>query len=323
MPSEYANLFSPLRIRNVELPNRIVVPAIHQVREILSREGIAWHRRLAAGGAGLVIVERAPVSYFGKDLTAKTLRPLVEAIHSGGAAAAIQLLAAIDGEQPDPDELSHQQIETIVDLSAKAAVVCRDAGFDSVEPHGAHGTLLNHFFMPDINHRSDKFGGSLDNRCRLARCIVERIREAIGENLLIIYRHTPTGEEYGLDESLHLAQLLIQAGLDVLDISPAQEACVADLAAPFKARFAVPVIAVGDMEDPDKAARALREQKCDLIAIGRQMIADARWPTKVRQGRLAEIVKCKKCDEGCFGNLREHKPVECVLWAPDELVPYM
>ena len=323
MAGEYEEIFSPLRIRNVELRNRVVVPAIHQVRHILSPEGIAWHRRLAAGGAALVIVERVPVSCFGADMTAEALRPLVEAIHSGGAAAAIQLLAAIDGDQPPPDEPSHRQIETMVDRSARAAVVCRDAGFDGVEPHGAHNTLLNRFFMPDWNHRDDEFGGPLANRCRLADRIVRRIRAAAGDELLILYRHTPVGAEYGMDESLHLAQQLIQAGLDVLDISPAQGASVADLAAPFKARCAVPVIAVGDMEDPRKAAGALRERRCDLIAICRQMIADAHWPNKVRRGRLDEIVRCTKCDEACFGNLREHKPVECVSWADDELTPYI
>ena len=321
--SEYGNIFSPLRIRHVELRNRVVVPAICQVRPILSPEGLAWQRRLAAGGAGLVIAEPVSISDFDGKLTADALRPLADAIHSGGAAAAIQLLATIDGHQPAPEELNRRQVERIVDLSGKAAEVCGDAGFEGVEPHGARNTLLNRFFMPDQNQRADEFGGALENRCRLAVSIVEQIRRTIGDDLLIFYRHTPTGQEYGIDESLQLAQRLISAGLDVLDISPARECSVADLAARFRARLEAPVIAVGGMEDPEQAARALRERRCDLIAIGRQMIADAHWPIKVQQGRLEEIVKCRKCDEGCYGNLREPKPVECVLWSPDELAVYM
>ena len=131
--------------------------------------------------------------------------------------------------------------------------------------------------MPDKNHRTDEYGGSLDNRCRLGVRIVERIREVAGEDLLILYRHTPTGDRYGIDDSLHLADRLVDAGANILDISPAREASVADLASPFAARFSIPVMAVGGMEDPEAASAALREGKCDLIAIGRQMIADHLW----------------------------------------------
>ena len=321
--ARYNEIFSALRVRNIELRNRVVVPAIHQARPIISPEGLAWHRRLAAGGPGLVIVERVDVSRFESDLTPDALRPLAEAIHSGGAAAAVQLWARPGPEPSDPDGLALEQIESIVDKCGRAASICQQAGFEGVEPHGAHGTLLNRFFMPDKNHRTDEFGGSLDNRCRLGVRIVERIREVAGEDLLILYRHTPTGDRYGLDSSLHLAGRLVDAGLDILDISPAREASIADLASPFKARFSIPVMAVGGMEDPEAASGALREGKCDLIGIGRQMIADPHWPNKVREGRLAEIVRCMKCDQGCWGNLAKDEPVECVLWGKDELVAYV
>ena len=245
----YNEIFSALRVRNVELRNRVVVPALHQVRPIISLEGLAWHRRLAAGGAGLVIVERVDVSRFEKDLTPDALRPLVEAIHSGGAAAAIQLWARPGPGQFGPDGLALGQIRSIVDQYGRAAAICRQAGFEGVESHGAHGNLLNQFFMPDKNHRTDEFGGCLDNRCQLGVRIVKQIREVAGEDLLILYRHTPTGDAYALDSSLHLAQRLVDIGVDILDISPAGEASLADLASPFKARFSIPVIAVGGMED--------------------------------------------------------------------------
>ena len=271
----------------------------------------------------MVIIEATGVPRFGKDLTPETLKPLVDAIHSSGAKAAIQLFPVNVGDKADPDGLTLQQIEMMVDQYGRAAAVCREAGLEGVEPHGAHGYLLNQFFMPDRNHRSDEFGGALDNRSRLAVQIVRRIREIVAEDLLILYRHTATGSDYTIDDSLQLAERLIDAGVDVLDISPARQTSVADLAAPFKARLSVPVIAVNGMEEPEEAERALSEGRCDLIAVGRQIIADAQWPNKVRQGKLAEIRTCKKCDEGCFGNLHEGKPVECVLWPEDELVPYM
>ena len=321
--SQYDELFTPLQVRHVKLCNRVVVPPMVQMRNITSPEGIAWYRRLAAGGPGLVIVEATGVPRFGEDLTAETLGPLVEAIHWEGAAAAIQLFPIRFGERVDPDGLSAEQISAALDQYAAAAAVCREAGFDAVEPHGAHGFVLNQFFMPDRNHRGDCYGGSLENRCRLGSEIVARIRESAGPDLLILYRHSPAGAEYGIDDSLHLARSLIDAGLDVLDISPAKRHWVADMAEPFKAHLDVPVIAVNDMDDPDEATAALREGRCDLVAVGRQMIADARWPKMLQAGELPTTRKCRKCDEGCHGNIARHEPVECVLWDDAELTTYM
>ena len=323
MATQHQLIFSPLRIRHLELRNRIVVPPMVQLRPITSDQGIAWYRRLAAGGPGLVIVEATGVPGFGGKLTVDTLRPLVEAIHAGGAAAAIQLFPIAFGEKVSPNDLSVAQIDAIVDQYGLAAATCLEAGFDGVEPHGAHGYLLNQFFMPDKNQRTDDYGGSLANRGHLAVRIVKRIAEAAGDRLLIFYRHTPTGQAYTLADSLMLAERLIDAGVAVLDISPAMQHEVADAAAPFKAKFDVPVIAVNGMDDPDAAVAALEAGRCDLIAVGRQMIADALWPNKLREDGLADVLPCQKCDAGCFGNLSDGKLVECVQWSQDEVAMYM
>ena len=323
MATVYEEIFAPLRVGNVELRNRVVVPPMVQCRPITSPEGIAWYRRLAAGGAGLVIVEATGVPSFGSDLTRRNLRPLVEAIHDQGAAAAIQLFPIAFGTEADPNSLSPQQLDTMVDQYDLAAVICRDAEFDGVEPHGAHGFLINQFFMPDRNQRGDEYGGSLANRCRLAVHIVDRIKRATGDDLLILYRHTPTGEAYSINDSLQLARRVVDAGVDVLDISPARQDTAADLAAPFKAACDVPVIAVGGMDDPDDAVEALRGQRCDLVAVGRQLIADAEWPVKVEEDMALEITQCQKCDVGCHDNLRQHKPVECAQWVTDEVAHFV
>jgi 2,4-dienoyl-CoA reductase-like NADH-dependent reductase (Old Yellow Enzyme family) len=323
MPFPYDAMFSPLKIKSVTLRNRIVCPPMVQVRSIVSKEGIAWYRRLAAGGVSLVIVEATGVPHFGVELTVQNLRPLTDAIHAEGAAVAIQLFPVPFGQSIDLNAQTTGQIEEIIHQFGRAAVICRDAGFDGVEPHGAHGYMINQMFMPDKNNRTDAYGGSLANRSRLGIEIVRAMRRAAGDSLLILYRHTPEGKEYTIDDSLQFAAGLIDAGLDVLDISPARKEIPADLAAPFKAKFAVPVIAVQGMDDPAAAAEALRAKRCDLIAVGRQLIADAAWPRKVQQGNLADLVKCDKCNKGCFGRLREGKPVECVHWQPGELSPYM
>ncbi|HUT61089.1 MAG TPA: NADH:flavin oxidoreductase [Phycisphaerae bacterium] len=319
MVSAYPAIFSPLRIRGVELPNRIVVPPLVQVRPITSPEGLAWYRRLASGSPGMVIVEATNIDDFGRELTPETLRPLVDVIQQAGAAAFVQLFPGPLGRGRRPDDLTVGEIEAIIDAYGAAASFCRQAGFDGVEPHGAHSYLLHDFFKPDQNHRTDNYGGSLDNRCRMGVQIVRRMRQAAGADFLLGYRHTPTGAEYGIEESLVFAERLIEAGMDVLDVSPARKESAADLAEPFKKRLPVPVIAVGGMEEPDEAEAALREGRCDLVAVGRQMIADARWPAKVRQGRLDDIRKCTKCNKGCHGNLSKRLPVACVLWPEGEL----
>ncbi len=285
-----------------------------QNRPITSPQGIAWYRRLSAGGAALVIVEATGVPAFGEDLTGQALTALVETIHAAGAAAAIQLFPIRFGQAASPDDLSIQDIERMIAQYATAATICRDAGFDGVEPHGAHGFLLNQFFMPDRNHRQDDYGGSLAGRSRLAERIVRAIRDAIGDALVILYRHTPRGEAYTIKESLGLARRLVDAGVDVMDISPAMADEPADMAAPFARGLDVPVIAVNQMEDPDVAAAAIRDGRCDLVALGRQLIADAEWPAKVTEERFDKILWCSKCDRGCHENLAAGKPVVCAQW---------
>jgi 2,4-dienoyl-CoA reductase (NADPH2) len=196
---------------------------------------------------------------------------------------------------------------------ATATRICRDAGFDGIEPHGAHGFLLNRFFSPAHNPRTDAYGGSLENRMRLALEIVRAVREAAGEDLLLLYRHTPVTEgSYGLDDSLVLARRLVDAGVDILDISPCGET-PGELAKPFRA-FGVPVIAVGNLDIPDRAAEVLRGERADLIAVGRALIADPDWPLKARAGRWEAITRCVRCNEKCFGNLRRNEPIACTRW---------
>ncbi len=318
----YPELFSTFRIGRLALRNRIVAPPMLQLRPITSAEGIGWYRRLARGGAAWVTVEVTSVWRFREELTVGRLRPLVEAVHREGAFVGIQLFPVEFGSAQDPNVVSKSRIEETFEAYGNAAKVCREAGFDAVEAHGAHGYLMNQFFMPDRNRREDEYGGSLENRGRFGQGIVRAIRKAVGGGYLIFYRHTPVGEGYGVEESLVFAKGLVEAGVDVLDISPARREVEADLAKPFK-QFGVPVIAVKGMEDAEAASRAIREGRCDLVAIGRALIADAELPRKLREGRWGEIVRCAQCDSGCFGNLRRGELVRCAMWGGDEVAKYV
>jgi len=313
MSTDRSPLFQPLAVKGKVLRNRIVMPPMVVLRGLTTPEGIEWYGRHARGGVGLAIVESAGVDRFGHELTAEGLKPLVEAIHAGGALAAIQLFAVTASRAHSPEEPSHEELEGVIAAYRTAAEVCARAGFDGVEPHGAHGFLLNQFFSPTQNRRTDEFGGSLENRMRLALRIVGAAREGGGPDLLLLYRHTPIGEGYATVESLKLAEELVRAGVDILDISPASGAAPGDRAAPFKA-LGVPVIAVNELDDVERALEVLREGRADLVAVGRGLIADPDWPIKVQEGRLGEIVRCTRCNEKCFGNLEKGLPVECTQW---------
>ncbi len=315
-------LFEPLQMGPVTLANRVVVPPMVQRRPQGSPETVAWYRRLAAGGAGLVMVESTGAPDVVNELELADLARLSRAIREQGAVAGIQLFPTSPSVAADQNELTAHEIKEIVHDYAAATKLCVEAGFQGVEVHGAHGFLLNRFFMPDRNRRTDGYGGDLAARSRLACQIVEHVREAAGDEVFVSFRHTPKGEAYSVQDSLLLAERLFEAGLDVLDLSPAKEQSVADLAEPFAERFEQPVIAVGGMGDPDAAAQALRGGRCDLVALGRQMIADAEWPRKVQEGRLDQILRCIDC-EHCWDRLRDGEPVDCVLWEQDEVALYM
>ena len=314
MNAMHAELFEPLTIGRNRLRNRIVVPPMVQLRPLTSPQTVAWYRRMAAGGAAMVIVEATGVPRFGAELTTQTLSPIVEAIHDEGAVAAIQLFPIHFNDPVTPDQLSGKQIATMIDQYERAATVCREAGFDGVEPHGAHGYLINQFFSPVQNARTDAYGGSQAARERFALEIVRAVRPVTGEaGMVLLYRHTPIGEGYGIAESLAFAARLLEAGVDVLDISPASGDAPGDRAAPF-VKLGAPVIAVNELDEIGRALEVLNEGRAQLVAVGRGLIADPEWPTKVRQGREDDIVVCERCGVGCFGHLKRGVPVECVEW---------
>ena len=307
-------LFRPLEVKGKSLRNRIVMPPMVTRRKITAEDGIAWYGEHAAGGVALAIVEATGVPGFGEELTAEKLKPLVDAIHSGGALAAIQLFPIAFGQSESPAGLSSSDIERIIQQYRSAAGICAAAGFDGVEPHGAHGYLLNQFFSTSANARKDAYGESLQNRMRLGLEVTRACVNGAGPDMIILYRHTPRAEAgYTLEESVAFAKELVMAGVDILDMSPSSADAPGDLAQPF-VELGVPVITVGRLDQVERAVEAIEDRRADLVAVGRGLIADPKWAEKVREGRLDEIVECVGCDEMCFGNLREGKPIACMQW---------
>lgn len=308
---EIALLFEPLEVRGRCLPNRIVMPPMVANRGIDTPEGIAWYGEHARGGPGLVIVEATSVLGFGDRYSADGLRPLVSAIQEGGALAAIQLFPGTRGQRITPGEMERSAIQGLIDAYAGASRICAAAGCDGVEVHGAHGFLLNQYFSPAQNTRTDAYGATLNGRMLLAVQIVRAIRSVLPSDRLLLYRHTPVGPGYGIEESLTLAEALIDAGVDILDLSPSSIDAPGDRSAPFRI-LGVPVIAVNGLDDVGRAVEVLREGRADLVAVGRGLIADPLWPERIRAG--LDPAPCTRCDL-CHRDLARGEPVRCDRWA--------
>ncbi|MGD8237738.1 MAG: hypothetical protein PVH68_04260 [Armatimonadota bacterium] len=321
---QYPTLFSPIKLRGVELRNRVVFPPCVTCMDHDGDQSREWYADRARGCVGLVIREATRTHLFADSGFAEGLRPMVDAVHAAGAAVAVQLIIADAVGDERVDVSAHDDVRevTVAEIEAKlaelahAAAQAKAVGFDAVEPHGAHGFFMNRFFWPKHNRRADEFGGSLEARMQFGLRGVAAVREAVGPAYPILYRHTPvhSGDDgYGTDESRPFARELADAGVDVLDISPSRppggEHAV--WAGEIKASVDVPVIAVGGMNDPTEAEAALAAGKCDLVAIGRGLIADSHWVQKVVTGREDTIIECIECNEYCYGNLRDGVPIGC------------
>lgn len=328
IPLDITPLFKPLDVKGWTLKNRIIMPPMVTLRNIVKEDGIEWYRSHAAGGVGFVIVEATAVNRFGKEkeLNPHNLKKLVDAVHGEGALIAIQLFP-LDFDfprvdpMPDPADFSTEKITTILEEFRVAAAICLEAGFDGIEPHGAHGYPINLFFSKVKNKRKDSYGGNLENRMRFGLEIVKAIKSVIKDDMLLLYRHTPVGLGYTMEESLQFAKELVNNGTDILDISPASKVKPGDLSEPFyrSPDVPVPIIAVNEMDIPARALEALNEERADLIAVARGLIADQLWPKKVEAGEFDSIIECTRCNEKCFGHLKIGQPIECNEW-PLEII---
>jgi 2,4-dienoyl-CoA reductase-like NADH-dependent reductase (Old Yellow Enzyme family) len=320
--SDYERLFSPLHVGSLTLRNRIVMPPMETNMQVGSDQAHAWYVARAKGGVGLIIRGATAIEQLADSSFTNKLKRTVEDVHGLGVAIAAQIAfwGRTTGSKADPypakmtpNDPTEAELLKIVNLYAKAAVECRRVGFDGVEPHGAHGFFLSQFFSPVTNTRTDRFGGSLENRMEMGLHIVRAIRNAVDDDCIVLYRHTPRGEGYSLEDSQLFAKELEKAGVDVLDVSPStssNKAPRADMAGVLKKAAAIPVIAVGSFgRDPQAAENVLKKGWADLIAIGRGLIADPELPNKLREGR--PFIECQECDEKCYGNLGKRKPIGC------------
>jgi len=230
-----------------------------------------------------------------------------------------------------PEALTREGIRSVVTAFATAAERAKRAGFDVVELHGAHGYLIAQFLSPLDNHRTDQYGGSLANRARFALEVVQACRQRVGDFplgfRLSADEFAPGGVT--LEEAKEVCRWLVEAGADVLHVSGGcyrsvpsaaiiappmnyPEGLFLPLAAAIKKVVKVPVIAVGRLHDPALAARAVEEGHADMVALGRQLIADPEWARKVEEKRPEEIRPCIACNT-CIDGMREGSKIRCLV----------
>jgi 2,4-dienoyl-CoA reductase (NADPH2) len=348
-------LFEPINIRGMIVPNRIVYPAIQMNMGLTNRRARAFYAERARGGAGLVITANTSVDnlaceelWGGKKELAEfisRLRLLTDQVHAAGARMGLQLWmdnrfpqghgVQVAGKEADPSSgdriapsaledmraLTIFEIESIIYRFAKGARNVREAGFDCVELHGAHRYLLCQFTSPEVNKRTDKYGGDLAGRMKFGLDIVSAVRAFVGPDYPVLFRLGALDNNGIISpDSLTYARELEKAGVDCLDISTSgygklpvsptkrnRMGTLVPLAEAIKKVVKIPVIAVGKINTPEVAEGILTKGQADMVAIGRQLIADPFWPKKVREGRFKEVVACESCNINCYSPAFERK----------------
>ena len=238
------------------------------------------------------------------------------------------------------DEIHH-----IVKQCGETAKIAQHSGFDGIQIHAVHeGYLLDQFAMAYINKREDEYGGSLENRLRFAREIVEEIKRVCGDDFPVTVRYSPKsfmkglrqgglpGEEFvevgrDMEEGLEVARLLVDYGYDALDVDVGcydswwwnhppmyiEKGMYRQYAKAVKGVVDVPIICAGRMDDPDMAVAAIEDGTCDMIGLGRPLLADPHYVNKLRQDDVKAIRPCLSCQEGCLGRMVHYKNLSCAV----------
>lgn len=335
-------ILTPASIGTAVLKNRILFPSMCNfycdAEGFVTPQLKAFVRARVEGGAGAIIMPGSPHGKPGPARPALSdpkyyagWRELRDICHARDCRLFVQIhpAKAQAGRDPSlllPDNMPPELIEEIVSSYAACAKAAREIGLDGVEIHGAHAHEVAQFMSPYYNHRTDAYGGSVENRARLGVQVVRAIKAATGEDFPVIFRisseeRIPGGRE--LSETLVIARLLEQAGADALHVSTGMPLSEAYISAPMDVpdgfnleqiarvheAVRIPVIAVNRINTPALAESVLERQMADFVAVGRAMLADADFVRKAQTGE--PIRRCLGCNQGCRKSLTK-KQIYCV-----------
>lgn len=229
-----------------------------------------------------------------------------------------------------PEEISKEELYDLIEEYGDAAVRAQKAGFDCVEVHMAHGYLVSSFISQRTNKRVDEFGGNFENRMRLSRLIIENIRKKTGSSLGLICRINCNDDAIGgisVQDAAAVAAYLEDCGVDAIHVSRSVHirdefmwapTCIhggfnAEYVTEIKKAVKIPIIMVGRFTEPYYAELMVKEGRTDLVAFGRQSIADPELPNKASRGKLDTLTPCIGCLQGCVANMFQGKPIECLV----------
>ena len=346
-----------------------------------NQRGIDYYTARARGGTGLIItgvtfvdntieehgMPNCPNSTYNPVQFVRTSREMTERVHAYNARIFLQMSGGFGrvtiptnlGEFPPvaPSPIQHRwldktcraltvdEIHELVRDFGEGAYNAKRAGFDGVQIHAVHeGYLIDQFAISLFNQRTDEYGGSLENRLRCAREIVEEIKRRCGQDFPVMLRYSPKsfikalregalpGEEFeekgrDLPEGVEAAKLLVSYGYDALDVDVGsydawwwshppmyqKKGLYMPYAKLVKENVNVPVLCAGRMDDPDMAEGAVMDGVCDIISLGRPLLADPDYVNKLRRGERKCIRPCISCQEGCMGRIQEYSMVNCAV----------
>lgn len=384
MSTMYKNLFSPLKVGGVELPNRIAMmpmgvfsPRLINVKSgAYTKDGADYYIERAKGGTGLIITGLIPIVPISicnplnnPEAFLEESKYLADGIHEQGSKIFIQLTAMSGRSMLLKDEvakkaspapapiqnvwdptvenrgMSKDEIHLYVKNFAEVAYLVKQAGMDGVEIHAVHeGYLLDQFAIDFFNKRTDEYGGSLENRLRFAKEIVEAIKAKCGEDFPVSIRYSVRsyvkdfnrgalpGEEFvekgrDLEEGIQVAKMLESYGYDMLNCDNGSydswywphppvympKACNLEDVMKVKEAVGIPVVCAGRFDDPDLAEKVISEGKIDMMGMGRPLLADPYLAKKFYEGKLDEVRPCISCHQGCLGRIFQGKDISCAI----------
>ena len=357
-------ILQPIEVGGQTFKNRIMFPPLttgYEKNGMISEQDMGFYTRLAKGGVGYIVLgDVAPINSFSPtpklfdDSQIPAFKALADSVHTYGTKLGVQLfhpeydVDAINSlfmqKKFDEmrqrlhhdmmfftDEVSEEMLMAIIDKMCACAVRAQKAGVDVIQIHGdrLNGCLCS----TRMNHRTDKFGGSLENRVRFARMLTRAIRKAVPD-MIIDYKLsivTPQRGKGGIDEAdaVQFAQWLVEDGVDMLHVAQANHTGnMADtippmgvqpygffvkIAGDIKKAVNVPVSAVGRIVDAEMAARVIESGMADIVAMGRPLLADPDWGTKIAAGKACDIRRCISCNKGCTDAIQNRQFLSCVL----------
>ena len=357
-------ILQPIEVGGQTFKNRIMFPPLttgYEKNGMISEQDMGFYTRLAKGGVGYIVMgDVAPINSFSPtpklfdDSQIPAFKALADSVHAYGTKLGVQLfhpeydVDAINSlfmqKKFDEmrqrlhhdmmfftDEVSEEMLMAIIDKMCACAVRAQKAGVDVIQIHGdrLNGCLCS----TRMNHRTDKFGGSLENRVRFARMLTRAIRKAVPD-MVIDYKLsivTPQRGKGGIDEAdaVQFAQWLVEDGVNMLHVAQANHTGnMADtippmgvqpygffvkIAGDIKKAVNVPVSAVGRIVDAEMAARVIESGMADMVAMGRPLLADPDWGTKIAAGKACDIRRCISCNKGCTDAIQNRQFLSCVL----------